>query len=356
MNKKKKNIFLTDSLLSGKTTIIITIFQIIVYKFYCVTVIIKLMAHKKDHNFPNPEGKISVLKRYLHILALLQSPPGTNETWNAASLARLLSLEEDEKDISDSHVRKYIKDHIEDELGISVDRTQGGLITALAEDLDPDMQLEIARVYSGFVVKDSTRDMVLQKFIAANPGRALWTLGRIYFAALEKRMIQCTYKTNEGQVLTEWKLCPCYFIFRNNNLYLVVYDAEMKKYMPLVAERIQDVVVCDASYSFDWEVPDVDELFATSLSAFINNTNTVLVTILYSPVVKTIIENIIASLHPIIQKETNNWYTATFTISDYLYLCKQLVLYGKEVEIVSPQKVRQAMINMLKESLSIYEQ
>ncbi|HPP50260.1 MAG TPA: WYL domain-containing protein [Spirochaetota bacterium] len=314
------------------------------------------MVRKKDNNFPNPEGKINVLKRYLHILALLQSPPGTNETWNAARLAQLLSLEEDEKDISDSHVRKYIKDHIENELGISVDRTQGGLITALAEDLDPDMQLEIARVYSSFVVKDSTRDMILQKFIAANPDRALWTLARVYFAALEKRMIQCSYKTNEGQLLTDWKLCPCYFIFRNNNLYLIVYDVDMKKYLPLVAERIQNIVVCDKKHDISWEVPDVDELFATSLSAFIDNTNTVEVTIRYSQVVKTIIENIIASLQPAIQKEPNNWHRATFTISDYLYLCKQLVLYGREVEIVSPHKVRQAMIHMLKESLSVYEQ
>lgn len=314
------------------------------------------MVRKKDNNFPNPEGKINVLKRYLHILALLQSPPGTSETWNAARLAQLLSLEEDEKDISDSHVRKYIKDHIENELGISVDRTQGGLITALAEDLDPDMQLEIARVYSDFVVKDSTRDMILQKFIAANPDRALWTLARIYFAALEKRMIQCSYKTNEGQLLTGWKLCPCYFIFRNNNLYLIVYDVDMKKYLPLVAERIQNIVVCDKKHDISWEVPDVDELFATSLSAFIDNTNIVEVTIRYSQVVKTIIENIIASLQPAIQKEPNNWHRATFTISDYLYLCKQLVLYGREVEIVSPHKVRQAMIHMLKESLSVYEQ
>ncbi|GEM_PF-351284 len=331
-------------------------FKIIVYKLYYNRVSIDTMARKKEHNFPNPEGKINVLKRYLHILALLQSPPGSKETWNATSLARLLSLEEDENDISDSHVRKYIKDHIEDDLGISVDRTQGGLITALAEDLDPDMQLEIARVYSGFVVKDSTRDMILQKFIAANPNRALWTLARIYFAALEKRMIQCNYKTNDGQLLTDRKLCPCYFIFRNNNLYLVVYDADMKRYLPLVAERIQDIVVCDKKHRFNWEVPDVDELFATSLSAFIDNSNTVEVTIRYSQVVKTIIENIITSLQPSIEHENNDWYRATFTISDYLYLCKQLVLYGREVEIVSPQKVRQAMISMLKESLSIYEQ
>ena len=296
------------------------------------------------------------MKRYLHILALLQSPPGSKETWNASSLARLLSLEENEKDISDSHVRKYIKDHIEEELGISVDRTQGGLITVLAEDLDVDMQLEIARVYSDFVVKDSTREMILKKFIAAHPDRALWLLARIYFASIEKRMIQCSYKNSEGELLTNWKVFPCYFIFRNNNLYLVIYDMDMKKYLPLVAERIHDIVVCDAMYSIEWDIPDVDELFATSLSAFISNTNTEEVTIRYSKMVKTIIENIIATLNPVIHQENDNWYKATFSISDYLYLCKQLVLYGNKVEIVSPYKVRQAMIEMLKESLGVYQQ
>lgn len=312
------------------------------------------MKRKTDNNFPNPEGRISVLKRYLHILALLQTPAGSNETWNAASLARLLSLEEDQKDISDSHVRKYIKDHIEQELGISVDRTQGGLITALAEDLDADMQLEIARVYTSFVVKDSTRDMILQKFIAAQPHSALWMLARIYFAAIEKRMIECTYITADGTVRAHWKLCPCYYIFRNNNLYLLVYDVDMKKYLPLVAERIHNVTVLDAVYSIDWEIPPIDDIFATSLSAFISTDETVTVTIRYSQKVKNVIENIIATLSPHIQNE-NDWYTATFVISDYLYLCKQLVLYGKEVKIVSPQKVRQEMVQMLTESLSVYQ-
>ncbi|MCX8125354.1 MAG: WYL domain-containing protein [Spirochaetes bacterium] len=311
------------------------------------------MGKNKNYNFPNPEGKIGVLKRYLHILALLQSPAASNETWNAVKLARLLSLEENEKDISDSHVRKYIKDHIEEELGISVDRTQGGLITALAEDLDPDTQLEIARVYASFVVKDSTRDMILQKFIASQPNSALWMLARIYFAAIEKKMIECTYITAEGTVRSNWKLCPCYYLFRNNNLYLLVYDVDMKKYLPLVAERIHNVVVLDA-YSIDWEIPSIDDVFATSLSAYISTKDTVTVTIRYSEKVKNVVENIIATLFPDIQHESD-WYTATFAISDYLYLCKQLVLYGKEVEILSPQKVRQEMIQMLTESLSVYQ-
>ena len=48
------------------------------------------MKNKKEHIFPNPEGKINVLKGYLHILALMQHIPQNGETWNATKLADIL--------------------------------------------------------------------------------------------------------------------------------------------------------------------------------------------------------------------------------------------------------------------------
>ncbi len=116
-------------------------------------------------SFPNPEGKINVLKRYLHILALLQyTPANETETWNANKLANLLSADEEQKPLDDSQIRKYIKEHIENDLGIDIDKTQGKPSMSLAEDIDPETQLKLARVYSGFVVKDTTRDIILKKF------------------------------------------------------------------------------------------------------------------------------------------------------------------------------------------------
>jgi len=173
-------------------------------------------------SFPNPDGKINVLKRYLHILALLQYIPENEiETWNANKLANLLSEDEEQKPLEDSQIRKYIKDHIENELGIDIDKTQGKPSMSLAEDIDSETQLKLARIYSSFVVKDTTRDIILKKFIDAMPDKALWTLARIYFAVIEKRMIQFNYTTNAGHEITDWKLCPYYLIIRNNNLYLV---------------------------------------------------------------------------------------------------------------------------------------
>jgi len=50
------------------------------------------MKKSKERQFPNPEGKINVLKRYLHVLALMQHIPENGETWNAGKLAELLSI------------------------------------------------------------------------------------------------------------------------------------------------------------------------------------------------------------------------------------------------------------------------
>ena len=75
----------------------------------------------------------------------------------------------------------------------------------------------------------------------------------------------------------------------------------------------------------------------------------------YSEMIKSTVENIISILEPDIKSMDDGWFESSFSISDYLYLCKQFVLYGKEIEILSPPHVRKAMSDMLKESLSVYE-
>ena len=313
----------------------------------------------EDRPFPNPDGKINVLKRYLHILALLQYIPDGEkpETWNARSLADILSLEEDgQKPPDDSLVRSYIKHQIEDDLGISVDRMQGGSFTTLAEDLDVETQLKIARVYADFVIKDTTKDMILKKFIEAMPKMALWTIARIYFAIIEQRRIRISYTTNAGHPMKDKELCPCYMIFRGNNLYLVVWDPSRKKHLPLLADRIYDLHVMDYSKSKEWKIIPAEVLFKESLSVYITEEPSTPVTIKYRKNVKSTIEGIISLLdHEIITDEKGDYFEATFNITDYLYLCKQLVIYGSDVEIISPPKVRNAMVSMLKTSLGVYE-
>ena len=98
------------------------------------------------------------------------------------------------------------------------------------------------------------------------PKTALWTLGRIYLATVEKRMIQINYTTNTGYKIRYWQLCPYYFVFRNNNLYLVAWDPKQKKRLPLLAERIKNLIVLDKDQSIPWDIPPVQEVFKDALS------------------------------------------------------------------------------------------
>jgi len=315
------------------------------------------MNDQAQKPFPNPEGKINVLKRYLHILALLQYTPDNNaESWNAGKLADLISKEDTGKDIDDSQVRKYIKEHIEKELDIDIDKARGLQSMSIAEDLDVETQVRIARVYADFVIKDTTRDRVLRKFIKAMPDRALWTLGRIYFAVVEKRMIQINYTNNSGYKINKWKICPYYFMFRNDNLYLSAWDPAQKLNFTLLAERIKSLVVLEKSKSREWNIPPVEELYKDSISAYISINGPVKIKIRYAKISSAPIESLISPLDPEIKPGKNGkCLEAEFVIDDYLYLCKQLFFYGNNVEILSPPEVREAMINMLKQSLSVYE-
>ena len=308
-------------------------------------------------SFPNPEGKINVLKRYLHILALLQHIPENDEKWNAKKLADIIQSEEGNlKPLDDSLIRTYIREHIEKELDISLDKTRGGWFTTCAQDLDKKTQLELARVYADFVIKDTSRDIILERFIKAMPKNALWALGRVYFAAIEKRMIRINYTTNSGYKIKNWKLCPYYYVFRNNNLYLVVWDPAQQKRIPLLAERVKNLTVLDRDQSVKWDIPPVHEVFRDSLSAFITESKPVQMSIRYREKIAGVIESIISPLDPeITSSGTDGWIESKFRITDYIFLCKQFVLYGSDVEIISPAKVRKEMVAMLKESLSVYE-
>jgi predicted DNA-binding transcriptional regulator YafY len=316
------------------------------------------MNDKAPKPFPNPEGQINVLKRYLHILALLQfTPEGKDvETWNATKLADLLSKDGEGKALDDSGIRKQIKKYIVKELGIDVDISTGRHAMSLAEDIDRETQLMIAKVYSGFVVKDATGDIILKKFVNSMPDKALWTLARIYFAIVEKRMIQFNYTTNTGYKINKWKLCPYYLMFRNNNLYLVVWDPVQKIHMPLLAERIKGLKVLEYNEKKVWDIIPVEELFKESLSAFITDYPAVEMKIRYKKKISITINGLLSFFDPEIKSIDNgDWLESTFNITDYLYLCQQLVIYGSDVEILSPPHVRKTMITMLESCLKVYK-
>lgn len=304
---------------------------------------------RKTFILPDPKTPMGILRRYLHIVALLQGNRDPVE-WNGTSLASMLSVEEDEAP-TDKTIREYIKKHLKEELGLQVDVRKGGRKIELAEPITEEMMLRIASIYSSFVVHDSNRELILKNLIQRHPVDCLWMLARIHFAKLEKRQVKFEYTTNAGARLSGVILNPHFMVFRTNNLYLHGRRPGYHERRQFIVNRIENLVVTDQF--FDEEIQDPAEVYRESLGSFIGDRYHV--KIRFSEAVLQSIEQVISILEPEMKKLDDGWHEASFTVADDVYLCKQLFFYGKEVEILEPQELRDAMKEMLEESLAVYK-
>lgn len=304
---------------------------------------------RKTLIIPDPKTPMGILRRYLHILALLQGNRDPVE-WNGTSLASMLNIEE-ESAPTDKTIREYIKKHLKKELGLHVDVRKGGRKIELAEPISDQMMLHIASIYSSFVVYDSNRELILKNFIRKHPIDCLWMLARIHFARLDKRQIRFDYTTNTSTRLSKVIVNPHFMVFRTNNLYLYGRRPGMPEYRQFIVNRIENLVVTDQF--FDEEIHHPSEVYRESLGSFIGDRYHV--KIRFTEAVLQPIEQVISILDPEINEMKDGRYEATFTVADDIYLCKQLFFYGKEVEIVEPKELRESMKEMLEESLAVYK-
>ena len=176
-------------------------------------------------------------------------------------------------------------------------------------------------------------------------------MGRIYFAIKEKRQIKIDYTNNAGKSYKEQMCHPYHMVFRNNNFYLLAKTAYDDNPWLFIINKISNVKV-ENEY-FDEEIPLVDEIFKNTLGSFIGESCSV--KIKFKKDMMGIIEQMLGFLDPMIEEmDGGEECEARFDVSDCKYLCKQLFLYGKRVEIVEPPELRLMMIDMLKESMKIY--
>ena len=322
---------------------------------------------KQQKQIPDPTTQINVLRRFLHVLALLQkseTDDKNNNQWNAQRIAKVLTKEEDEKlsgkTIIGKSVQDYIDDHLRGKLGLDIDTYQGGWNTTMSGDIDEDMLFSLAKIYASFIIDDTTQDVILKNFLKKHPNDGLWMLATIYFTILYKKTITFNYVTNTGYKINQWKICPYHLFFRNNNLYISAWDPKQEKELVLIVSKISDLKVTSSwqDERSDWpckkEVPAIDELFKDSLSAFIGTKEKVVLR--YDESIKNQIEHFLTILEPETKElDGGKRYEASFTIADREYLCKHLVMFGDKVEIIGSEEIRNTMISMLKKSLSVYE-
>lgn len=305
---------------------------------------------EKQMLIPDPEKKLNIIRRYLHILSLLQNNKDPMD-WNGSTLATTLSLDERNRPLSDKAIRDYINDHLIGELDLPIDMEKGSRRIELSEPIEETLLERIAGIYSPFVVSDTTRDDVLKGFIRKHPYDCLWILARIYFAKLERKRIMFDYTTNSGYHIEECLANPYHLVIRNNNLYLVAKLPNKTEPWLFIAGRIENLKVTDQR--FEEPVPSPEEIFKDTLGSFLGEKYRV--TLRFDKDLRIVMEQILGILDPDMQNvEGTDCCTATFSVSDDQYLCKQLFLYGKKVEILEPKEMRDLMVTMLKESMGAY--
>lgn len=300
--------------------------------------------------FPNPKSQLNVIRRYLHVLALLQNNRDPQD-WNGTTLADYLVHDDaDGEVLSDKVIRDYITKILENDLGLDLNKQKGGRRIELSEPLPHEFLVKLMMTYCDFVVTDSQKSIVLSTLIAKKPDSCLWLLGRIYFASKTREKIEIQYTDAKGEE-TKIKLHPYHLVMRNNNLYLVAYRENGGNTGLFIVNRISELKVF-ADEHFNETVPAVSEIFKYTLGSYISST-TYDILIRYRKNLDNVMKDIFAGLDSEFT-EKEDCFEVSFTASDVKGICKQLFLYGRGVEILSPKVLREEMVSMLRESLAVY--
>jgi hypothetical protein len=311
------------------------------------------MIFRKE--FPRPDNQLNVLKRYLHVLALIQNKDDT-DNWNSRTLADMLYDDEPSTMISERMVSSYIDTFLKKDLGIDVKSIKGGRRLGLNQDIDKDLLPSLISVYSHFISSDVTRDNIIKRHIKSHGKQALWILARIYFASIQRHPISFDYESRSEKKIKSYTVNPYHLVYNGNNLYLACKNIEIGKDVLFIISKIKASSLKVSTSVYDEEaIPSIDKLFSKSLGAYIGQKQKVVLR--YTKNIETYINDIIDSVDPKITDISSSSkfnFEASFEVTDNLFLCKQIFTCGTEAEIVSPPSLRKMMGKMLRESLGVY--
>jgi len=296
----------------------------------------------------NPKHTLGIVRRYLHVLALLQNKTDPAE-WNSNTLADMISLETDEP-LSDKVIRGDISKYIEGDLGFAVATKKGAKNSRLSTEIDEETLLTLLMTYADFVITDSARERALRSFISEKKETCLWLLARIHFATVEKKKIRIDY-INTSKERISVVINPYHLVLRENKIYLVGWFEPENCHRQFILSQIHHLEVLDARFSET--IPPVKAIYEYSNSAFIWKGDPVRMIIQYKAEQSLRIKAEFSHLNPV-YNERGEWNEMTFLVWDYESVCRQLFYYGSDVVIVSPEEVRAWMVEHLRSSLSGY--
>jgi len=292
--------------------------------------------------------EFSIFMRQLHVLALLQHST-TLENMNYRTMADLLDLVPWDEDINEKKISRCV-DKLK-EMGFPVHTAKGEPRVVLEKELSNAQMLEVLPYYLNLVTDTMGIRDCFKSYVQNHGSRSLWIIGRIYFASLQKKKIELTYRSLKHGEPEIYLLNPYRWVYRDNAVYLIARN--MKTDISLFRlNRIRDVVIKDEL--FDDIVPTADDIMRFSMGAYIGDV-CYNVVIRFMPDMKERIEEDFGHLDPLfIETSGAEFLEASFTVCDLGTVCQAVFGYCGKVKIVSPDKAVDEMRGMLKGNMAGY--
>lgn len=309
--------------------------------------------------------KLSIFKRCLHILGLLQNNRNNNK-WNAYNITNTLWIDKslfgdyaNSNDFSPNpaavakNARTFLKSKGLVSIGQGKSEWEINKITKTALE-------EITFNHSLYTSVDFHRKRAIASLVKRNPESCLWIFTAIHFARIEKKKIQFNYVRSYSDEQESFIVHPYFIILTNDNFYLYGRPTDTREANYFILSKIKDLEIMNETFSERIITPDY--ILKKSISgAFIGkyglrspSEKIYNVKIKFDQWILPKIEDMTAALQDVIITEHNDFYEASFKIYDNLELCKQLFYFGDAVEIIEPIELRATMKEMLENSLSMY--
>jgi len=290
----------------------------------------------------------AVFMRQLHVLALVQHS-AADESMNYRTMADLLDLVPWDNDVDNKKIARCV-DKLK-EMGFPLHTAQGETRVILEKELSDDEMLEVLPYYLNLVSDTMGIRDCFKSYVQNHGSRSLWIIGRIYFATLQKKKIELTYRSLKKSEPEKYLLNPYRWVYRDNAVYLIARN--IKRDVSLFKlNRIRDVVIKDEM--FDDIVPAADELLRYSMGAYISD-DCYDVKLRFMPELKERVEEDFGHLDPIfVESKNSDYLEAAFTVCDLGSVCQAVFGYCGDVKIVEPVEAVDEMKRMLMGGMEVY--
>ena len=292
--------------------------------------------------------EFSIFMRQLHVLALMQHST-SGENMNYRTMADLLSLVPWDEDVNEKKIARCI-DKLR-EMGFPVHTSQGESRVVLEKELSDDEMLEVLPYYLNLVSDTMGIRDCFKSYVQNHGSRSLWIIGRIFFASLQKKKIELTYRSLKNSEPEKYILNPYKWVFRDNAVYLIA-KTNKRDISLFRLNRIRDVVI--SGESFGDSIPTANELLKYSMGAYISDTR-YQVKIRFLPDMKERVEEDFGHLEPVLDYRSEPGYIhASFTVCDLGTVCQTLFGYYGRVKIIQPEEAISEMKMMLEQNTASY--